>query len=197
MYDIGLAGKGLSFKDHRGYDKPWLRGTNMEYSSTNTVKDFMMKDWNKTRQAGGMGAKVGGMRREDTLDRDSKRPMQASRSNQVNAEMSEVKQAESTDPEREKEKKRRLLNYNVCERLGKGSYAVVHLAVDIESGKKFALKSYEKEKMSSNTRRGIIENEIKVLNGINHPRVVRLQKVIQTKNHVWSDNIDSYHNGSG
>ena len=104
-----------------------------------------------------------------------------------------MKPPETSDAE--KEKKRRLLNYNVGERLGKGSYAVVHLAVDIETGKKFALKSYEKEKMSSNTRKGIIENEIKVLNGINHPKVVRLQKVIQTKNHVQPADPDPHPHG--
>jgi serine/threonine protein kinase len=95
-------------------------------------------------------------------------------------EPSEQKNTEKPDPDR----KRRLLNYEVGTRLGKGSYAVVHLAVDVDTGKRYALKSYEKEKMSSNTRKGIIENEIKVLNCINHPRVVRLHKVIQTKNHV-------------
>lgn len=90
----------------------------------------------------------------------------------------------SKDDKTEPDKKRRLLNYDIGIRLGKGSYAVVHIAVDFETGKKFALKSYEKEKMSSNTRKSIIENEIKVLNCINHARVVRLHKVIQTKNHV-------------
>ena len=101
-------------------------------------------------------------------------------SSQPNAETS----TRHTETQPEQEKKRRLLNYDVGSRLGKGSYAVVHLAVDIDSGRRYALKSYEKEKMSSTTRKGIIENEIKVLNGVNHPRVVRLHKVIQTKNHV-------------
>ena len=90
----------------------------------------------------------------------------------------------SKDDKTEADKRRRLLNYEVGVRLGKGSYAVVHMAVDVDTGRKFALKSYEKEKMSSNTRKSIIENEIKVLNCINHPKVVRLHKVIQTKNHV-------------
>lgn len=94
------------------------------------------------------------------------------------------KHENSKDDKTEADKRRRLLNYEVGSRLGKGSYAVVHIAVDVDTGKKYALKSYEKEKMSSNTRKSIIENEIKVLNCINHPKVVRLHKVIQTKNHV-------------
>lgn len=102
----------------------------------------------------------------------------------------------SKDDKSDADKKRRLLNYEVGSRLGKGSYAVVHLAVDIDTGKKFALKSYEKEKMNSNTRKSIIENEIKVLNTINHPKVVRLHKVIQTKNHVCMFDIDPHRHGS-
>ena len=99
------------------------------------------------------------------------------------------------EPSLETGKKRRLLNYEVGVRLGKGSYAIVHLVVDVETGRRFALKSYEKEKMNSNTRKAIIENEIKVLNSVSHSKVVRLQKVIQTKNHVGSSDPDSHRHG--
>lgn len=107
------------------------------------------------------------------------------------------KHENSKDDKTEADKRRRLLNYEVGARLGKGSYAVVHIAVDVDTGRKYALKSYEKEKMSSNTRKSIIENEIKVLNSINHSKVVRLHKVIQTKNHVKFCESDSYCDGSG
>lgn len=105
------------------------------------------------------------------------------------------KSEQSKEDRSDSDKRRRLLNYEVGSRLGKGSYAVVHLAVDVDSSKKYALKSYEKEKMNSNTRKAIIENEIKVLNTVNHPKVVKLHKVIQTKNHVDFFHSDSHSNG--
>ena len=79
---------------------------------------------------------------------------------------------------------RRLLNYEVGPRLGKGSYATVHEAVDVNTGKKCAIKTYEKAKMNNKTRKTIIEREIQVLNSVDHPKMIKLHKVIQTKNHV-------------
>lgn len=79
---------------------------------------------------------------------------------------------------------RKLLNYEVGQRLGKGSYAVVHEAVDSNTNLRCAIKTYEKAKMNNKTRRTIIEREIQVLNMVDHPRLIKLHKVIQTKNHV-------------
>lgn len=79
---------------------------------------------------------------------------------------------------------RRLLNYEVGTRLGKGSYATVHEAVDVNTNAKVAIKTYEKAKMNNKTRKTIIEREIQVLNSVDHPKVIKLHKVIQTKNHV-------------
>lgn len=93
--------------------------------------------------------------------------------------------AENRSEEKDKTS-RRLLNYEVGSRLGKGSYATVHEAVDTATGNKCAIKTYEKAKMNSKTRRTIIEREIQVLNCLEHPRLIRLHKVIQTKNHVAS-----------
>ena len=93
---------------------------------------------------------------------------------------------------------RKLLNYEVGIKLGKGSYAVVHEAIDTILNQKCAIKTYEKAKMSNKTRRTIIEREIQVLNFVDHPKLIRLHKVIQTKNHV-SDGLqlDSHRDGFG
>lgn len=79
---------------------------------------------------------------------------------------------------------RRLLNYEVGQRLGKGSYATVHEAIDVNTNTRVAIKTYEKAKMNNKTRKTIIEREIQVLNIIDHPKMIKLHKVIQTKNHV-------------
>jgi serine/threonine protein kinase len=91
---------------------------------------------------------------------------------------------------------RRLLNYEVGARLGKGSYATVHEAVDVNSNTRVAIKTYEKAKMNNKTRKTIIEREIQVLNLIDHPRMIKLHKVIQTKNHVRVADSDSHSDGS-
>lgn len=79
---------------------------------------------------------------------------------------------------------RRLLNYEVGARLGKGSYATVHEAIDVNTNNRVAIKTYEKAKMNNKTRKTIIEREIQVLNSVDHPKMIKLHKVIQTKNHV-------------
>lgn len=91
---------------------------------------------------------------------------------------------------------RKLLNYEVGQRLGKGSYATVHEAVDINTNTRVAIKTYEKAKMNNKTRKTIIEREIQVLNSIDHPKLIKLHKVIQTKNHVDRFDADSYSHGS-
>lgn len=57
-------------------------------------------------------------------------------------------------------KVKRLNDYEIGEMLGKGSYAVVHIGVDVRNQSKWAIKSYEKSKLNNKTRRTIVEREI-------------------------------------
>jgi serine/threonine protein kinase len=57
--------------------------------------------------------------------------------------------------------------------LGKGSYAVVHLATDNYSGRAFAVKVYAKDKMNTRVCAQILKNEIEVLSMCSHPNIVK------------------------
>lgn len=67
-----------------------------------------------------------------------------------------------------------LSDYIMWSDLGRGSYAVVKLATHKSSGKKFAIKVYEKSKLSDPMRSKSTKREIKILKKLNHPNVISL-----------------------
>lgn len=79
---------------------------------------------------------------------------------------------------------KKLNHYQIGKPLGKGSYAVVHHAVDTRDNIAYALKTYERAKLHNKTRKTIVEREIQVLTFLNSSYTVRLFKTIHTKNHV-------------
>lgn len=56
-------------------------------------------------------------------------------------------------------------------KIGKGSFASVHLALGLESNFRVAIKSYD---MTEIPRRQAVMNEITILRSINHPNLNRI-----------------------
>ena len=189
--------------NQRNYEKPWLaNATSKELMQTNSVGNHDLKNWRKqsankqpesrdiqrrnTQQTQQNPQNTGD---QDFIDFDQYKKevnnllsaKETSMSVKNNLESRET--AENKSQETQKTN-RRLLNYEVGQRLGKGSYATVHEAVDVNTNSRVAIKTYEKAKMNNKTRKTIIEREIQVLNMIDHPKMIKLHKVIQTKNHV-------------
>lgn len=75
-------------------------------------------------------------------------------------------------------------NFEIEKSLGKGSYAIVYQARDVNTNNLFAIKIYEKAKLYNKTRRTIVEREIQVLSFISHPNIIKLHKSIQTRSHI-------------
>ena len=56
--------------------------------------------------------------------------------------------------------------------MGRGSYAVVKLAIHKISGRKFAIKVYEKSKLAEPMRSKSKKREIKILKKLNHSNAI-------------------------
>jgi hypothetical protein len=198
-YNNSRTGKGGD-KEIRKYDKPWLmNSTNRDLANTQTVNSKLPKGWRKPSATKKEAESRDQKRRtgqadtpaaeNDFIDFENYKREVNNMINVKENSMSVKNNLESRETAENKSEEtqktnRRLLNYEVGQRLGKGSYATVHEAVDVNTGKKCAIKTYEKAKMNNKTRKTIIEREIQVLNAVDHPKMIRLHKVIQTKNHV-------------
>jgi serine/threonine protein kinase len=69
--------------------------------------------------------------------------------------------------------------YRVGEVLGRGTYATVRLAKGGKGGT-FAMKIYEKSKISNPTHMSNIKNEIAVMEQIHHDNIVKYYETITT-----------------
>lgn len=78
-----------------------------------------------------------------------------------------------------------MAKYNFEKILGKGSFSKVYLASNMKTAKEYAIKSVSKTLLYSNVdnMRSMI-NEIKVLRILDHPNIVKLYEVFETKKHV-------------
>lgn len=75
-------------------------------------------------------------------------------------------------------------HYEVISQIGKGSYAVVHMARYFASRSLRAIKVYSKSKMDTEIRRSMIRNEISVLQSVSHSNIVKLFRVIENESQV-------------
>lgn len=118
-------------------------------------------------------------------------------SNSVRNNLESKETAETGSQELGATSGKRILHFEVGTKLGKGSYAVVHEVTDTNTKIRYAMKTYEKAKMNNKTRRTIIEREIQVLHLTDHSKLIKLHKVIQTKNHVKDVDVDTSGDGPG
>lgn len=83
------------------------------------------------------------------------------------------------------ESKTRIGKYELGNFLGRGSYGSVRAAVNEESGAKVAIKIIVKSLVKDLTQVGSIEQEIKTMNLLHHPHIVRLIEVFHTPSRLY------------
>lgn len=87
-----------------------------------------------------------------------------------------------------------LAKYSLQRVLGKGAYAVVRLALHNETGKKVAIKTYEKYQIIDPVKKNNLLREIEILKRLDHPNIVKLHETIEGKRHFHL--VLEYINGS-
>lgn len=75
-------------------------------------------------------------------------------------------------------------DYMVGKIVGEGAYASVRVAIYKPMNRKVAIKVYEKNKLREPQRKKSVRREIRILQGINHPNVVKIYDVVETNNHL-------------
>ena len=73
-----------------------------------------------------------------------------------------------------------LEEFTLGKLIGTGAYASVKLAVSKTEGKKFALKIYEKYRLTDPSKKKNVAREIEILKKIGHPNIVKMFEVIET-----------------
>jgi MAP/microtubule affinity-regulating kinase len=74
--------------------------------------------------------------------------------------------------------------YAVGKVVGQGAYASVRVALYKPEGKKVAIKVYEKGKICEAQRKKSVRREIKILQMLDHPHIVKILNVVETNNHL-------------
>ena len=70
--------------------------------------------------------------------------------------------------------------FRIIKSLGKGSYGEVKLGINKIDEKKYAIKIYPRKILCEPQKKGIIENEIKILQQLNNINIMKLYEVIHT-----------------
>ena len=81
-------------------------------------------------------------------------------------------------------KKSSLDEYIIGKQIGQGAYAVVRLGLHKPTNKKIAMKIYKKYKLMDPNRRKSVKREIKLMEKMKHPNIIRLYEVIDTSKYV-------------
>ena len=76
-------------------------------------------------------------------------------------------------------------NYEIIKTIGEGTFGKVKLAKNIPSNELVAIKVLEKTKINDNEDLSCIKNEIKFLKKLNHPNIISLYEIIETKTHYF------------
>ncbi|EXB75643.1 CBL-interacting serine/threonine-protein kinase 1 [Morus notabilis] len=99
-----------------------------------------------------------------------------------------TKKEEEEDPGVQKKKTiqgMQLGKYQVGRTLGEGNFGKVKLAQDIQSGKPYAVKIIEKNRIISLNITDQIKREIGTLKLLKHPNIVRLHEVLASKTKIY------------
>ena len=76
-------------------------------------------------------------------------------------------------------------DYLITKELGKGSYAVVKLALHKTTKNKYAIKIYSKYALIDPQKRNTVKNEINILKQIDNENVMKLYEVIDTPSNLY------------
>eukprot|EP01103_Thecamoeba_quadrilineata_P010528 TRINITY_DN229_c0_g3_i1.p1 TRINITY_DN229_c0_g3~~TRINITY_DN229_c0_g3_i1.p1 ORF type:complete len:784 (+),score=170.24 TRINITY_DN229_c0_g3_i1:73-2424(+) len=74
--------------------------------------------------------------------------------------------------------------YDLKQELGKGTFSVVRLGINKKTGKKSAIKIINKKITNIETKQ-MLETEINILQRVDHPNVIGLQSMYETKTHLF------------
>lgn len=77
-----------------------------------------------------------------------------------------------------------LEDYSLGRDIGKGAYAIVKEAVHKTTGQRVAIKFYDKSKLSDVQRRKSVRREIKLMEKMNHPNIIKLYDSFETDESV-------------
>jgi len=72
----------------------------------------------------------------------------------------------------------------IGKKLGEGAYAIVRPAINLRTGEKIALKTYNKLKIVDSRKKDAVENEIKVLKLVRHPNVAGVSHVMENRRNI-------------
>ncbi len=75
-------------------------------------------------------------------------------------------------------------DYIVGKVVGEGAYASVRVATFRPLSKKVAIKVYEKAKLREPQRKKSVRREIRILQMLDHPNIVKILDVVETNNHL-------------
>ena len=80
-----------------------------------------------------------------------------------------------------------LNKYELGKQLGSGAFAVVKHVTEKSSGQVYAMKVVNKEKMASveSTRDDVLTSEVDLLNKLDHPNILKIHEVIDTKTKMF------------
>ena len=79
----------------------------------------------------------------------------------------------------------KISNYSIIGQIGKGAYAVVKQGVEKKTGKKIAVKIYEKYQLADSQKKANVNREISLLKRLNHPNILKLYEVIDTPRQLY------------
>ena len=79
----------------------------------------------------------------------------------------------------------RVHNYMFGRQIGEGAYAVVRIATSRDNNQKYAIKVYDKTKLSDINRQRSVRREVVLLQKMNHPNIVKLIEAFETESHVY------------
>ena len=69
--------------------------------------------------------------------------------------------------------------------LGKGSFGEVYLTQKIGDNKYYATKKYERKKIEKSNLIKYLENEIEILQILDHPNIVKFEDIKKTKRKIY------------
>lgn len=75
-------------------------------------------------------------------------------------------------------------NYAIEAKLGEGAYAAVFLATYVPNGNQYAIKTYEKDKLLDPIRKKAVAREVKILQKLDHPSILKMYTTISEPLHL-------------
>jgi len=83
------------------------------------------------------------------------------------------------------QKESKISDYNMGGQIGQGAYGVVKSGVHKPTGRKVAIKVYEKYKIADSQRKTCVNREIKILKKLSHTNIVQLYETIDTTKQLF------------